>query len=428
MPLYLLSIRFNHDTSSATADALNIRKNAHEEVILPEWRWHETLIAEHSRAAYAARPLADRGRPFSLRARFRRTPDMPATVRIRAVDPRPAEPAPMGCAAVVNWLFLAILRSPWRSVHVLGNIPEQEITFAGLETEELVFELPNASIDRLGVRLDDISWRWDYLAQNGEWYEFETSHHRIYSLPAVPNSPWRQLPYDSDLGGGRRRVNYFLPWTEVLDYACWWAMLSGDADTAAARVIDRVTGLGERIEYDCPNHGAAHYSYYSLGGFSFKCSEFLERLAGGQGCGRYVNCMDCAAIVITFANVLGANLRSRRMHHPEWQTYHPPEDRSLAFALNPIIAIGTQDWVRACGWGNFRYHQVAWLTRGPGDERVYDACLIVDEDPDPTSDPHLSAVVVNMPFPVYRDRLAAPGPTGRDRCVPEPMTEEVEEI
>jgi hypothetical protein len=119
--------------------------------------------------------------------------------------------------------------------------------------------------------------------------------------------------------------------------------------------------------------------------------------------------------VTTFANALGANLRPRIMHHPQWQDDGNPMDTSLAFELNEIVAIGTGVWNRACGWGKFRYHEAAWTT----DDRVYDACLKVDGDADPTTPPHLPLLPTGMSFNQYRDRLAEPGPLGRDRCIPQ---------
>jgi hypothetical protein len=197
-------------------------------------------------------------------------------------------------------------------------------------------------------------------------------------------------------------------------------MLAGDLHTALALVTQRVYGLGlgpRHIEYNCENFGRSSYTYFDLGGFGFHCSAFLERLAGQPGRGRYVNCSDCAAILVTFANVLGADLRTRRMHDPGWPIPGAPEDRRLAFELNPNIAIGSDIWDRACGRGNFNYHEVAWRGSGTQDERVYDACVMVDMDDDPTSAPHTARSPINLPFDEYRRRLAAPGPRGYDRCV-----------
>ena len=64
-------------------------------------------------------------------------------------------------------------------------------------------------------------------------------------------------------------------------------------DEAAEKITRAVyNDLGPSvIEYDCPGGGRGRYS---LG--SFDCTAFVERLNGGIGNGRYVNCSDCATI------------------------------------------------------------------------------------------------------------------------------------
>jgi hypothetical protein len=117
----------------------------------------------------------------------------------------------------------------------------------------------------------------------------------------MPTGPWQQAPYNA--------VNKQVPWTEVLDYACSWAAGAMTADDAAGKVTDAVHNLGPgTFRYDCPGGGSPRYA--SPG---FDCTAFLDRLRGGAGNGVYVNCSDCATIVSTFANALGADLWQSRM-------------------------------------------------------------------------------------------------------------------
>ena len=58
-------------------------------------------------------------------------------------------------------------------------------------------------------------------------------------------------------------------------------------------------------------------------------------------------------------------------------------------------------------------------------ERVYDGCLQVDGDADPTAAPHTALLPVDIVFGnpgdlTYRDRLATPA--GRPHCNPQPAT------
>jgi hypothetical protein len=172
-------------------------------------------------------------------------------------------------------------------------------------------------------------------------------------------------------------------------------------------VTQRVYGLGPSIvEYDCPGGG---FSWYSSG--SFSCAAFLDLLAGGPGLGKYVNCSDCATIVSTFANAVGCDLWQSRMGY--------------YFDLNPLQAIGSNVWQTACGWGSFSYHEVAWKDGCTANDPVWDACLQVDGDADPTSAPHTPLLPVNLRFGTpgsleYLDRLVTSAT--RPACQPQPAT------
>jgi hypothetical protein len=159
------------------------------------------------------------------------------------------------------------------------------------------------------------------------------------------------------------------------------------------------------VEYGCQVDGISQYSLPY-----FNCSAFLELLDGRIGRGRFVNCQDCATVVATFANILGCRL---------WQS-----GMGLGFfALNPIVAIGSSGWRTACGWAGFTYHEVAWKGQCGAQDSVFDACLLIDADADPTRAPHSPMLATDLRFGnpgegAYRDRLAAPA--GRISCQPLP--------
>ena len=95
------------------------------------------------------------------------------------------------------------------------------------------------------------------------------------------------------------------------------------------------------------------------------------------------------------------------------------------FALNEILAIGSSVWQTACGWSGFSYHEVAWKGACTANEEVFDGCLEVDGDVDPTTPPHIPLLPINLRFGnpgdgQYRDRLATPA--GRPNCAPQPAT------
>jgi hypothetical protein len=406
MSVSLEAIKFNHNTGSATADALNIRRNATQTVTVPEWRQGVSVNPEDSPAAYS---IADTtGHTITIQANFRRLDPALGSVEIRAVDPVVDPPGPGGCMGWLWTLIQALVRAI--AGNVLGDVKARQVSFgAGGETGFQTFELQNLRLWTVGVGVRTTTWTWQYRVAGGPWTDIATTTHRIYSVLHVPTAPWQQAPYNAG-------ANTQLPWTEVLDHACQWAVLATDRDAAAGRVTQRVNGLGPSIiTYDCPTGGSTKYA---IGAFNL--TAFLERLTGGPGLGEFVNCTDCATITSTFANAIGCDLWQSRMYG------------AMSFGLNPMLGIGSGIWEPCCLshpsgiWsGSFSYHEVAWKGACGVDDEVFDACLKVDGDPNPTAAPHTALLPVNMRFGNpgdgdYRDRLATPA--GRPNCNPQPAS------
>lgn len=397
MSIQLLAIKFNHDPTWATNDALNLRRNASEFVDVPEWRRGVCVKPEDSPAAYAQRQV--RGHAVTVQARFRTTDPTVNHAEIRALDATIDPPGPQGCLG----LFQRILRSLFRALYggVLGELGSLTVPFAANgESAFESFSLRYARLDLARVGTYTNRWRWQYrLTPSHPWRDFELTSHRIYVVHDIPSAPWQQTPYSAS--------NTQLLWTDVLDYACTWAHGAATAEEAAAGVTRGVYELGPTtVTYDCPGGGSSHYSAPA-----FNCTAFIERLRGDPGNGVYVNCSDCATFVATFANALGCDLWQSRMGY--------------GFALNPLLPIGSSTWQTACGWSGFSYHEVAWTGACDVNDNVYDACLQVDSDPDPTAPPHWPELPRRMRFgnpgdADYRDRLAAPA--GAPNCDPQPGT------
>ena len=272
MSVLLEAIKFNHDTTSATTDALNIRKNATEFVTVPEWRRGVSVSPEDSPAAYAIRET--QGNIITIQAKFRRTDPEIQTIEVRAMDPTASPPAREGCIGIIIRLLWALLRAV--AGNVLGEVKARQVAFLATgETNFETFELQRVWLwsARVGVRTT--TWQWQFRLQpTNPWTDFATSNHRIYTVLEVPKSPWQQTPYSA--------ANTQLPWTEVLDHACAWSILAGSLDDAAARVTRNVYDLGPTVvEYDCPGGGSTRYAWPS-----FNCSALLERLRGGIGHGQ----------------------------------------------------------------------------------------------------------------------------------------------
>ncbi|MBI5431473.1 MAG: hypothetical protein HZA52_01450 [Planctomycetes bacterium] len=390
------TVQFNHDSNSASHDALNLRRNATEEVILPEWRRGFCVHPEDSPAAYALAAVGSN--TVTIRASFSTSNRKLASAELRAVDNVVDPPGPPGCLGILVAWLRALLRALFGNV--LGCVAPKVVHFANGQTGPVVFALIHTKLGKTTVGTHTTEWRWQARATSSDpWSDIGVTRHRIYVLADVPTEPWTQAPFAAS--------NTSLPWTEALDYACQWAVATRTRVEVAAAVTRHVYALGPNVvTYDCPGGGSSHYSW---GGFEL--SAFLDRLHGGPGNGVYVNCSDCATITSTFANLLGADLWQSRM--------------GWGFDLNPLLGIGSSMWQPACGWSGFGYHEVAWTGACDVDDRVFDACLQVDGDPDPTNAPHTPLLPIDLRFGNtgdgdYRDRLATP--TGRPNCDPQPTT------
>ncbi len=395
------TVAFNHNPMTAIGNGVNIRKNATAWVTVPEWRRGFCVNPEDSPAAYAI--AQNQGNAVTIIASLSSTDPEVTQAEVRARDNVVFPPPPAGC---LGWL-IAILQAIFRVLfgNVLGEVAARSVSFANGTSGPVTFNLTGVKLASAGIGVHTTEWRWQYrLPRKKAWQDIQITRHRIYTVLDVPTLPWQQQPYG--------QANVQLPWTDVLDYACRWALGATTFDAAAAGVTGNIYNLGPQvITYDCPNGGSP---YYSLG--NFDCTAFVDRLKGGVGNGIYVNCSDCATLTSSFSNILGCDLWQSRMGY--------------GFALNEILAIGSNIWQTPCkgidGWmGSFSYHEVAWKGGSTANDNVFDACLQVDGDADPTSPPHAPLLPTNLRFGnpgdlEYRDRLATP--TGRATCNPQPQT------
>jgi DNA-binding beta-propeller fold protein YncE len=217
-----------------------------------------------------------------------------------------------------------------------------------------------------------------------------SASHRLYLVMAKPTQPWVSE----------------IPWVAALEIACGWAAGAASVDGAAGRITERYYNCGQ-VQYDDIS-GATFY-----GNSTYMLSEMIERLNGGPGLGQKVNCTDSANTVSTLTNLLGCDLWQCRM--------------GWSFDLNPILAIGfppPNPWPQ---WSGFSYHEIPWKGACTQNDSLFDGCLMVDGDQDPTTAPHVWLLPTNMLFGDcttmnYRLRLCPPGPDGCAKCQPQPST------
>lgn len=424
------AILFNHDPLRTAGCGLNLRRNARELVELPEWRRAVTVAPEDSPVAYDLDDQRGRRAPIIM-ARFRRQQPGITTAQVRAIPiappinpwrpsyllhPQLIWPGNYWFTSLAEYVVSLVYTAYYRwwqssesgsAPNILGSVAPRWIELAADGTSSMEpFELHDSLLSNRGVGVWDIRWQWQYrLGLSDPWRDMQTTAHRVYTVLQVPTAPWVQQPF--------RRENTQLPWTEVLDVACRWASGARSPVTAATSVTEVVFGLGDRLlEYGCPIGALTMYASF-LGEDVFNCTAFLDRLNLGPGNGKFVNCSDCAAIVSTFANILGCDLWQSRMG-----SYFP------AFETNPIQAIGSHAFESPCGWGlGFTYHEVAWTNECTEADNVFDACLKVLTASLSGSPVPASRLATNLQFGesgegLYRDLIAAP--TGRAACMPRP--------
>jgi hypothetical protein len=380
---------FNHNPADLTTDALNISKDGEELVTAPEWRSGASINHEDSPAAYAISET--QGNVIKIKAKFKSDLPLSGPVEIQAIEldenlPHDEHPIPF-LARLIRPAVRRLMRGP------LGSIAAKPITFndAG-ETDFIDFDLPNVRLQERGVGVSNITWGWQFRVGRGGWTTFEKSRHRIYTLLSKPQDPWKLLPENGS--------PLHLPWTGILDYACLWADGAKTPAEAATLITHSLYKLGRsRVTYD----KTVHYIHTATG--DFLCATFLFELQAGKS---RVNCIDCAMIVSTFANALGCKLSQSKI---------------TGFQTNPVLLIGrttpqAQDF-------NIQ-HEVAWEGGSDVDDAVYDACLQLDGDDDPTQNFQDPLLPTDLRFGrdgerFYRFRLVSPE-NDDSRGRPQPQT------
>lgn len=376
--LKLGAISFNHDTSSLSADAMNLRKNFTQTITAPEWTVGKTSPTD-SPAAYAIKET--HGKKITIKVQFTVGSNNVTKAEVRA-----------------------------KGGGVLGALDPQGVNFAGgVSVPALVsFELHHHSIGAAGIKREDITWHWEYRCCGGSvWEPLQTTKHRIYVVLEEPKLPWKQQPNPNDQN----------PWTEALDHACVWAagqQSRDDAATAITKAINANLGL----VYDNASGSSAYTTWGVVA--MFELTQFLAYLTSGTGLGNIVNCTDCATITTTFSNLVGCDLHASKMGNN--------------FDLTPFRGIGAAGF--GCpGFGcHFSFHEVAWKGGHGNGDPLFDACLRIDIDTNPWSAPHIEQFPVNivfstnpgapLPLPLpfgaqsYKERICTNDVAGIGSCAP----------
>ncbi len=372
-------VHFNHDTSAASSDALNIRKNAAGGLIVaPEWKDGQSPQP----AAYASAAI---GNEVTIKCRFSGGPPN-GSRKIRAIDAYLPPAVPSGCVGWLLSLIGQILRALFGNI--LGDAQKATVAFDGAGNSGLEsFVLINHKLTTSSVGVHTTTWKWQ-VKHNKKWLDFGTTQHKIYLVLDIPNGPWDQSPAGN---------NTQLPWTDALDKACLWALGAKTKGEAAAKITEAING-----------HPNQSYTPVTMFGFTppYQLTSYMNQIDSGLPFS--LNCTDCADAVTTFANLLGCDLWEGRF-------FNMVTRRFLPLNGNPAV---DGDWV-SWSWG---YHEICWLNAIGQNQNIYDGCLQVDMDDNYSDAVHIPRNPIKMRFGMngpddYRFRLIQSG-TGNLENIP----------
>ena len=386
MSALLEEVHFNRDADDKRGSALNLRVDFDQPLLLPEWKQRADGSIRRAAVAYAVRSVVPALLAVGARIRWLGAPQ--AAIEVRALQ------------TVAQGELT--LRAP-----VLGELAARTCALApDGDSGVVLFAVRGGWLSSAPVGRHRVTWRWQYRTHaDAPWTDFAQSDHEIYTTLLPPSAPWSVAPFVD--------ANAALPWSEVLSIAGQWAAGANTTEEAASLICLRLFGLGGfRFEYGCAVFGREMYTNSLLA--VFDCTALVERLQGGEGNGRYVNCTDCACIVSTLANALGARLWQGRMG-----AYIP------AFMTRNIRTIGGAHWNSPCSTGlGFMFHEVAWSGNATEADSVYDASLLVNANLYPFG-PVAPLLAANLGFGaawggLYRSMLAE----SQDQFVCHPRPEE----
>jgi len=217
-----------------------------------------------------------------------------------------------------------------------------------------------------GFRSEIVAFEWHH----GPNKSIGTRMSTIYFFPHKPNAPW---VWDKDDDQN--------PWVTALDMLLEWGVYDYSDVTKIATQITEYVNSSKLLKYA----SGAQLIKNNI----FNCTGFINDINKKKDI--EVNCSDCAAIVSTLSNLLGANLYQTRFGIG-----------GMGFTCNKIKAIGSNEWKLTV----FTYHEIAFVGVNTNIEaNIYDASVKVN--PTPKSNPNPSTkttgkLPTNMQFALFR--------------------------
>jgi hypothetical protein len=358
------NIKFNHNTSSSGSDALNIRENYSTPFDISNGEWRKTP-AINLPVAYIKETAV------TIQARLAVSPASFTSADIWAATGHPDG--------------------------ALGMVEKETVTFSGgvSSPEYATFDVSGETAGFVQKATLDV-WQWKMENFNGSGSSVcdlnKSGTHTVYILLGEPTHPW------NNTYGENTNV-----WTDALDMVCEWAYGATTEPEAAAKVTEAIYNSGYQYDNREDNWIGGETRYLNRSNGKFRLTSCLSEWGDPE---KDINCFDTAQMCASFANAAGCGLDLYEIINiipgGFWVNYIKPIGRS--WTNDPFIDSGTP--VR----DGFLYHCTAWSD-------VWDPCLEVDDDDNPTSLPATGLLPKDMvfikspssePFDDYREKLVDP--------------------
>lgn len=270
--LRVTNIKFNHDTSSSSKDAINIRRSCAKGIDVSNGEWIDSGdIVTNEPFCYTT------NRAVTVKARFEASGFITSAV-IRAT-----------CAGAAG---------------LLSSLLPTNVVFAGgvSSPEYVEFSMSNRTlscIDRSSGGVLD--WSADSVNGQSGCDMNDSGPHLVYTILGEPRQPWA-----NDYG------NQENAWTNALEFAIVKAGAQGkDTDRDALAAITTYLHGGHGLAYDI-HDGSPNYKI----GDKFYLTDFMAKLPHGyQGNpGNVICCYDMAGSVMVFGCLLGADVKYCKMN------------------------------------------------------------------------------------------------------------------
>lgn len=247
--IFLESLSFNHDTECNTCDAINIRKNFHEDVHIPEWKRGEKSYP----AAY---------------------------IKNKCVTVKAIFTADLG-------IEKAIIRAE-RSAGDLGNLEQAIVFFESGTSKPVYFRVLGKTPSEIKSFIQEWNWYYSDINCNGSGkVHIGRSRNEIFIVLSEPQAPW------TTTGNSK-------PWVDVLEKSCCWANKETSPEGAAGKITQNIYDkLGGTYKL------TPTYTNSQEGGFAL--NNFLKKIP----CIGEVNCYDMGKSLVIFSNAVGCDLRYR---------------------------------------------------------------------------------------------------------------------